>query len=164
MIQELMKILYFDTFSLFYSKQYINSHLVASLAYKSWCNKPNGNLLSVVRPDLAGIERLRKSAIESGFKLYPLGTRYTRTLFIESGLLSEDALAPDEVLRLRLGDNDPIRRIIAHSHILNATWYVCGDIGPSLPNSLINHHLTSSSGNGVTDELLSKIRELKTIE
>lgn len=71
----LMKILYFDTFSLFYSQQYIENNQSVSHAYEEWRKNSPTNLLKAVRPDLAGIDKLRRAAIESGFKLYPLGTR-----------------------------------------------------------------------------------------
>ncbi|WP_116870639.1 hypothetical protein [Vibrio splendidus] len=156
-----MKILYFDTFSLFYSHQYINSDINIALAYKYWRDNSQDCLLKVVKPDTVGIEKLRKAAVEAGFKLYPLGTRYTRTLFIEHELFTEDELAQDVPLNIRLGDNDPLRRMIAHSHKSSANWYVCGDIGPEMLEAFSGKHLTSTFGLGVTDELISKVRALK---
>lgn len=158
-----MKILYFDTFSLFYSQHYIRNDNDALIAYKEWRDSPHDNLLKVVRPDIKGIETLRGAAIESGFKLYPLGTRYTRAAFIENGLMSEGDLAPDRVLKLRIGDSDPIRRMIAHSQHLNAKWYVCGDIGSEYSHTVRSRHLTSAFGYGVTDELIIKVGALKSV-
>ncbi|CAH7449964.1 conserved hypothetical protein [Vibrio chagasii] len=158
-----MKILYFDTFSLFYSQQYITSDKNISLAYERWRNSSSVNLLKAVKPDLYGISKLRRAAIESGFKLYPLGTRYNRALFIGNNLLSDADLAPDTTLTVRLGDNDPIRRMIAHSHKLKATWYFCGDVAPEAASTCSARHLKSTFGLGVTDELITKIRALKTV-
>ncbi|WP_425628193.1 hypothetical protein [Vibrio neptunius] len=155
-----MKILYFDAFSLFYSREYIRNDKEISHAYQEWRNASTFNLFKVVTPDLAAIERLRCAAIESGFMLYPLGNKYTRTLFIESGLFAENELAPDVTLKIRLDDTDPIRMMIAHAYELNASWYVCGDCGPDLVNE---RYLASNWNFGVTDELLSKIRALNNI-
>ncbi|CAH7216244.1 conserved hypothetical protein [Vibrio chagasii] len=156
-----MKILYFDTFSLFYSQQYIKNNQSVSYAYEAWRNDSHTNLLKAVIPDLVGIAKLRRAAIESGFKLYPLGTRYTRSLFIANRLFDEIDLAPDKVLNMRMGDNDPIRRIIAHSQALEATWYVCGDAASEVLSAYPERYLTSVFGLGVTDELISKIYALK---
>ncbi|MCW8333729.1 hypothetical protein, partial [Vibrio paucivorans] len=158
-----MKILYFDTPSLFYSQQYIRSDKSILQAYEDWrCGSPV-NLLKVVTPDLAGVERFRRAAIEAGFKLYPLGTRYTRTLFIESGLFAEEDLAPDVMLRIRMDDSDPVRRMIAHAHALNASWYVCGDSDVELLEVYPDRYLTSAFGSGVTSDLISKVRALSTV-
>lgn len=157
-----MKVLYFDTFSLFYSHKYINSDKRISLTYEKWRHNPSTNLLKSVKPDITGIEKLRSAANESGFKMYPLGTKYTREMFIDYDLLTEEELAPDTILSIRMGDNDPIRRMIVHSHKLNATWYVCGDaFSEVLSTYEKERHLTSTFGLGVTDELISKVLSLK---
>ncbi|MEF1306597.1 hypothetical protein QTO17_32535, partial [Vibrio owensii] len=61
--------------------------------------------------------------------------------------------------------NNPVRRMIAHAHSLNAQWYVCGDVGSE---ELLQHYpdryLRSESGKGVTSELISKIRALKSAD
>ena len=158
-----MKILYFDTHSLFYSQQYIHSDKSLSQAYEDWRCGSHVNLLKVVTPDITGVERLRRAALESGFKLYPLGTRYTRTLFIESELFAEEDLAPDVMLRIRMDDSDPVRRMIAHAHALNASWYVCGDCERDLVDAYYGRYLESNFSCGVTDSLISKIRALTTI-
>ncbi|MEZ8064303.1 MULTISPECIES: hypothetical protein [Vibrio] len=158
-----MKILYFDTFSLFYSQQYMENNPSVSEAYEGWRNKSPTNLLKAVRPDLAGIDKLRRAAIESGFKLYPLGTRYTRSLFIVNRLFDERELAPDKILSIRMGDNDPIRRMLAHSQELEATWYVCGDAASEILSASPKRYLTSIFGLGVTDELIAKIYALKAV-
>lgn len=155
-----MKILYFDTFSLFYSQQYLRSDKSILHAYERWrCGSPV-NLLNAVTPDLVGIERLRRAAVESGFKLYPLGTKYSRTLLIEAGLFNADELAPDVTIRSRLDDSDPVRRMLSHAFTLNASWYACGDCGPDLVDE---RYLVSNWGLGVTDELISKVRSLSSI-
>ena len=157
-----MKILYFDTFSLFYSQTYIESDKNVSMAYEEWRNSPLGNLLTEVRPDLTGIKKLRKAAIESGFKLYSLDNRYKRALLIEMEIFTEEDLAPDCVFSIRMGDGDPIRRMIAHSQVLGATWFVCGDVDSEVFSYYPKRHLKSAFGLGVTDELISQIRALKT--
>ncbi|HHB1579567.1 TPA: hypothetical protein ACN983_004684 [Vibrio parahaemolyticus] len=155
-----MKILYIDILSLFYSQQYIHSDNSISQAYENWrCGSPV-NLLKVVTPDLTGVERLRRAAVESGFKLYPLGTKYSRTLLIEVGLFNADELAPDVMLSIRMDDSDPVRRMIAHAHALNASWYVCGDSDSELLEAYPERYLTSTFGLGVTPELISKVRAL----
>ncbi|EJE4176584.1 hypothetical protein [Vibrio vulnificus] len=155
-----MQTLYFDTFSLFYSEQYIGSDKNVSQAYEKWrCSSP-ANLLEVVTPDLVGIKKLRKAAVESGFKLYPLGTRYTRQLFIEGELFVEDELAPDIALSIRMDDSDPIRRMLAHAQATNSTWYVCGDCYSEILDAYSGRCLTSTFGKGVTTELISKITAL----
>ncbi len=156
-----MKILYFDTSSLFYSQSYIKSNERVLLAYEKWRTNPRTNLLKVVKPDLICVEKLRSAAIESGFKLYPLGNQYKRSLFIECGLFAEDELAPDRALNLHIGDNDPIRKMIAHSQALEATWYLCGDAASEILSFYPEQHLTSTFGLGVTDELIHKIRATK---
>jgi len=108
-------------------------------------------------------DKLRRAAIESGFKLYPLGTRYTRSLFIANRLFDERELAPDKILNIRMGDSDPIRRMIAHSQALEAVWYVCGDAYSEILSASPERYLTSIFGLGVTDELITKIRALKTV-
>lgn len=156
-----MKILYFDTLSLFYSQQYIRNDKSVSRAYEEWRNSSSTNILEHIKPDVIGIERLRIAAIESGFKLYPLSNRYSRSLFIKRKLFAESDLAPDRVLNMRMGDNDPIRRMIAHSHTLEATWYVCGDAASEILSAYPGRHLASVFGLGVTDDLISKIRALR---
>lgn len=159
----LMRILYFDTFSLFYSQQYIENNQSVSHAYEEWRKNSPTNLLKAVRPDLAGIDKLRRSAIESGFKLYPLGTRYTRSLFVANKLFDERELAPDKILNIRMGDSDPIRRMIAHSQALEAVWYVCGDAYSEILSAFPERYLKSIFGLGVTDELIAKIHALKAV-
>ena len=134
-----------------------------SEAYEGWRNKSPTNLLKAVRPDLAGIDKFRRAAIESGFKLYPLGTRYTRSLFIVNRLFDEKELAPDKILSIRIGDNDPIRRMLAHSQELEATWYVCGDADSEILSAFPERYLKSIFGLGVTDELIAKIYALKAV-
>ncbi|MCG9650693.1 hypothetical protein L1D24_19290 [Vibrio brasiliensis] len=159
-----MKILYFDTHSLFYSQRYLNSDAKLSLAYDEWKAKPSVSLLKSIEPDYAGIESLKKAAIEAGFQLYPLGTRYSRSVLIECELFTEDELAHDVTLRIRMGDKDPIRRVIAHASKLNAKWYICGDYGPTESLDAYKERCFSSSfGEGVTPELLSQIRALAGI-
>ncbi|HDY7718956.1 TPA: hypothetical protein RQK05_000892 [Vibrio vulnificus] len=156
-----MKILYFDTHSLFYSQRYLNSNAKLSLAYDEWKAKPSVSLLKSIKPDYVGIESLKRTAIEAGFRLYPLGTQYSRSVLIEYGLFTEEELAHDVTLSIRMGDNDPIRRMIAHASKLNAKWYICGDYGPiELVDAYKDRCFSSSFGKGVTAELLSQIRAL----
>ncbi|MDT3847786.1 MAG: hypothetical protein RPT12_12650 [Vibrio anguillarum] len=106
----------------------------------------------------------KNAASESGLLLYPLGTFYDRSYLIEHGVFSADELAPDTELpfRMQMDDNDPVRRMIAHAHGLNAQWYACGEIGSEeLLQPYPERHLRSEFGKGVTSELLAQILRLK---
>ncbi len=120
----------------------------------------------MVKPDPKGVNRLRSAALEAGLLLYPLGPYYTRELLIEYGVFSQDALAPEAELPFKMGmdDSDPVRRLIAHAHRLNAEWYVCGDTGSKeLFQPYPERYLSSRFGEGVTRELVAKILKLKSV-
>ncbi|MEF1250868.1 hypothetical protein QTO09_27125 [Vibrio owensii] len=135
--------------------------------YKEWFNTRTKTLLEMVEPDFQAIGNLRDAASEAGLLLYPLGSCYDREYFIEHGVFSCNELAPETELpfRIKMDDNNPVRRMIAHAHSLNAQWYVCGDVGSE---ELLQHYpdryLRSESGKGVTSELISKIRALKSAD
>ncbi|WP_347361748.1 hypothetical protein [Vibrio vulnificus] len=159
-----MKILYFDTLSLLYSNQYINRKESLYAAFDEWLKTRSTTLLKMVRPDSNAVDGLRSATSEAGLLLYPLGTRHTRTCFIENGVFTDDELAPDTELpfRTHMDDNNSIRQMLAHAHSLKAQWYVCGDVGSE---ELLQHYpgryLRSEFGKGVTSELISKIRCLE---
>ena len=162
-----MKVLYFDVLSLFYSNEYFHRNASVRAKYKEWFNTRVKTLLEMVEPDCQAIEKLRNAASEAGLLLYPLGTFYNRAYLIKHGVFSSDELAPDTELpfRMQMDDNDPVRRMIAHAHGLNAQWYVCGEIGSEellQPNS--ERYLRSEFGKGVTSELIYKIRDLKSAD
>ncbi len=162
-----MKILYFDMLSLFYSNEYFHHNASVHAKYKDWFNTRTKTLLEMVEPDCQAIEKLRNASSEAGLLLYPLGTFYNRAYLIEQGVFFTDELAPDTELpfRMQMDDNDAVRRMIAHAYALNAKWYVCGEIGSE---ELLQHYpdryLRSESGKGVTSELISKIRALKSAD
>lgn len=161
-----VRILYFDTRSLLYSHQYIHSDESVHAAFEKWVKTPSTMLLKMVKPDPKGVNRLRSAALEAGLLLYPLGPYYTRELLIEYGVFSEDALAPEAELPFKMGmdDSDPVRRLIAHAHRLNAEWYVCGDTGSKeLFQPYPERYLSSRFGEGVTRELVAKILKLKSV-
>ena len=162
-----VKVLYFDVLSLFYSNEYFHRNASVRAKYKEWFNTRVKTLLEMVEPDCQAIEKLRNAASEAGLLLYPLGTFYNRAYLIKHGVFSSDELAPDTELpfRMQMDDNDPVRRMIAHAHGLNAQWYVCGEIGSEellQPNS--ERYLRSEFGKGVTSELIYKIRDLKSAD
>lgn len=162
-----MKVLYFDVLSLFYSNEYFHRNASVRAKYKEWFNTRTKTLLEMVEPDYQAIEKLRNSASEAGLLLYPLGAFYNRSYLIEHGVFSTDELAPDTELpfRMQMDDNDPVRRMIAHAHGLNAQWYVCGEIGSEeLLQPYSEHYLRSEFGKGVTSELIYKIRGLKSAD
>ncbi|EGQ7796069.1 hypothetical protein [Vibrio parahaemolyticus] len=159
-----MKILYFDTLSLLYSNQYIHSKESLYAAFDEWLKTRATTLLKMVRPDSNAVDGLRSAASEAGLLLYPLGTRHTRTCFIENGVFTGDEFAPDTELpfRTHMDDNNSVRQMLAHAHSLKAQWYVCGDVGSEeLLQHYLDRYLRSEFGKGVTSELISKIRGLK---
>ncbi|HDY7974057.1 TPA: hypothetical protein ACF311_004757 [Vibrio parahaemolyticus] len=162
-----MKILYFDTLSLLYSNQYINRKESLYAAFDEWLKTRSTTLLKMVRPDSNAVDGLRSATSEAGLLLYPLGTRHTRTCFIENGVFTGDELAPETELpfRTHMDDNNSVRQMLAHAHSLKAQWYVCGDVGSE---ELLQHYpgryLRSEFGKGVTSELISKIRGLKSAD
>ncbi|WP_440878439.1 hypothetical protein [Vibrio natriegens] len=162
-----MKVLYFDMLSLFYSNEYFHRNVSVHAKYKEWFNTRTKTLLEMVEPDCQAIEKLRNAASEAGLLLYPLGTFYNRAYLIEHGVFSTDELAPDTELpfRMQTDDNDPVRRMIAHAHGLNAQWYVCGEIGSEeLLQPYSERYLRSEFGKGVTSKLIYKIRGLKSAD
>ncbi len=162
-----MKILYFDMLSLFYSNEYFHRNANVHAKYKEWFNTRTKTLLELVEPDFNAIDKLRNAASEAGLLLYPLGACYDRAYFIEHGVFSTDELAPETELpfRMQMDDNNPVRRMIAHAYRLNAQWYVCGEIGSEeLLQPYPERHLRSEVGKGVTSQLISKIRDLKSAD
>lgn len=162
-----MKILYFDVLSLFYSNEYFHRNASIHAKYKEWFNTRTKTLLEMVEPDCQAIENLRNAASEAGLLLYPLGAFYNRSYLLEHGVFSTDELAPDTELpfRMQMDDNDPVRRMIAHAHGLNAQWYVCGEIGSEeLLQPYSERYLRSEIGKGVTSKLIYKIRGLKSVD
>lgn len=160
-----MKVLYFDALSLFYSNEYFQRNASVHAKYKKWFDTRTKTLFEMVEPDYQAIEKLRKASSEAGLLLYPLGAFYNRAYLIEHGVFSTDELAPDTELpfRMHMNDYDPVRRMIAHAYGLNAQWYVCGEIGSDerlQPYS--GRYLRSGFGKGVTSELISQIRSLKS--
>ncbi|MDE1239838.1 hypothetical protein [Vibrio aestuarianus] len=162
-----MKILYFDTLSILYSNQYINCNENLYAVFDEWLKTRSTTLLKMVKPDPQAIDDLRRAASEADLLLYPFGTRHTRTCFIESGVFTGDELAPETELpfKTHMDDNNSVRQMLAHAHSLKAQWYVCGDIGSE---ELLQHYpdryLRSEFGKGVTSELISKIRGLKSAD
>ena len=159
-----MKILCFDTLSLLYSDEYFQRNASVHTKYQEWFHTRTNTLLEMVEPDFQAIAKLKNAASESGLLLYPLGTFYNRSYLIEHGVFSADELAPDTELpfRMQMDDNDPVRRMIAHAHGLNAQWYACGEIGSEeLLQPYSERHLRSKFGKGVTSELLAQILRLK---
>ncbi|MFL1022135.1 hypothetical protein ACJO1Y_19180 [Vibrio parahaemolyticus] len=90
-----MKILYFYTLSILYSNQYINCNENLYAVFDEWLKTRSTTLLKMVKPDPQAIDDLRRAASEADLLLYPLGTRHTRTCFIESGVFTGDELAPE---------------------------------------------------------------------
>ncbi len=159
-----VKVLYFDTLSLLYSNEYFQRNASVHTKYKEWFHTRTKTLLEMVEPDFQAIAKLKNAASESGLLLYPLGIFYDRSYLIEHGVFSADELAPDTELpfRMQMDDNDPVRRMIAHAHGLNAQWYACGEIGSEeLLQPYPERHLRSEFGKGVTSELLAQILRLK---
>ncbi len=162
-----MKVLYFDVLSLFYSNEYFYRNASVHARYKEWFNTRTKTLLEMVEPDYQAIEKLRNAASEVGLLLYPLGTFYNRSYLIEHGVFSNNELAPETKLSFRahMDDNNSVRQMLAHAHSLKAQWYVCGDVGSE---ELLQHYpdcyLRSEFGKGVTSELISKIRGLKSAD
>nr|WP_206760885.1 hypothetical protein [Vibrio vulnificus] len=162
-----VKILYFDMLSLFYSNEYFHHNASVHANYKDWFNTRTKTLLEMVEPDFQAIDKLRSATSEAGLLLYPLGTFYNRSYLIEHGVFTGDELAPETELpfRTHMDDNNSVRKMLAHAHSLNAQWYVCGDVGSE---ELLQHYpdryLRSESGKGVTNELISKIRALKSAD
>lgn len=162
-----MKILYFDMLSLFYSNEYFHRNASIHAKYKEWFNTRTKTLLEMVEPDFQAIGNLRDAASEAGLLLYPLGRCYDREYLIEHGVFSSDELAPETELpfRMKMDDNNPVRRMIAHAYALNAKWYVCGEIGSEeLLQPYPDRHLRSEFGKGITSELIAKIRGLKSAD
>ncbi|ELM6647414.1 hypothetical protein Q2Y22_001288 [Vibrio vulnificus] len=157
-----MRILYFDVRSLLYSQRYIDSDKRVLSAYRCWLNSgTSSGLLTAVKPEQSSIEALRSAASVAGMLLYPLGERYTRSMLIESGLFADSELAPDVHLKIRIGDRDPIRRMLNHAQTLSATWYVCGDCyDGNILQSNPERYLGTMDGQGLTPELLDKIQAL----
>ncbi len=162
-----MKILYFDMLSLFYSNEYFHCNASVRAKYKEWFNTRTKTLLEMVEPDSQAIGNLRDAASEAGLLLYPLGSCYDREYLVEHGVFSCNELAPETELplRMKMDDNNPVRRMIAHAYALNAKWYVCGEIGSEeLLQPYPDRHLRSEFGKGVTSELIAKIRGLKSAD
>lgn len=157
-----MRVLYFDVRSLLYSQRYIDSDKWVLSAYRCWLNsRRSSSLLTAVKPEQSSIEALRSAVSVAGMLLYPLGDRYTRSMLIESGVFADSELAPDVHLKIRIGDRDPIRRMLNHAQTLSAKWYVCGDCyDDNILRSHPERYLSSADGQGVTPELLCKIRSL----
>ena len=82
-----MKVLYFDMLSLFYSNEYFHHNVSAHAKYKYWFNTLIKTLLEMVEPNFQAIDKLRRAASKADLPLYPLGTRHTRTCFIENFVL-----------------------------------------------------------------------------
>ncbi len=162
-----VKILYFDMLSLFYSNDYFSNNASVHAEYKQWFNTRTKTLLEMVEPDFQAIDKLKNAASEAGLLLYPLGAFYNRSYLIEHGVFSSDELALETVLpfRTHMDDNNSVRQMLAHAHSLKAQWYVCGDVGSE---ELLQHYpdryLRSEFGKGVTSELISKIRGLKSTD
>ncbi|POC26015.1 hypothetical protein [Vibrio vulnificus] len=160
-----MKVLYFGMLSLFYSNEYFHHNVSVHAKYKDWFNTQTKTLLEMVEPDFQAIDKLRRAASEADLLLYPLGTRHSRTCFIENGVFTGDELAPETELpfRTHMDDNNSVRQMLAHAHSLKAQSYVCGDVVGS--EELLQHYpdryLRSEFRKGVTSELIFKIRGLK---
>lgn len=159
-----MRILYFDTRSLLYSNNYLNSHPDLYETYNNHRFSSVSLFLQNVAPDPVSLSRLSNAAQSAGLLLYPTGIRFTRNLLIEHGLFDSKAIAPDINLpiRMQIGDDtDPFRRLLAHAHTLAADWYVCGEVAcPEQMESFPGHFLESAFGDGVTEELTDFIRAL----
>lgn len=162
-----MKILYFDMLSLFYSNEYFHRNASVHAMYKEWFNTRTKTLLEMVEPDFQAIDKLRRATSEAGLLLYPLGARYSCACLIKNGVFTGYELAPETELpfRTHMDDNNSVRQMLAHAHSLQAEWYVCGDVGSE---ELLQHYpdryLRSEFGKGVTSELVSKIRDLKSAD
>ncbi|OAJ94450.1 hypothetical protein [Vibrio bivalvicida] len=156
-----MKILYFDINSLLYSKNYIESDNELSVLLDEWRKCFGVNLLDAVPPDMDAIAKLQLIATEAGLLLYPIDPRYNRRHFLERNLFGSDVLAPDADLSIRLGDGDPIRRLVIHASKLDAYWFICGDIGQhGISRHYKNRIFTSDLETGLTDTLLNQILEV----
>ncbi|RJX74287.1 hypothetical protein DZ860_03910 [Vibrio sinensis] len=161
-----MKIIYFDTFSLLYSHQYVAANESVACAIEAHRFKPAQLFIQNVQPDLEAAKKLEASALKSGCLLFPTGNYYTKDLFIENNIFSEQSFAPEVDLsrRVKLDDSNSVRRLIAHAHLLEAEWFVCGDIGfEELLSAFPHRYLRSKFGEGVSAELLEKIDQLKDI-
>ncbi|MDN3716801.1 hypothetical protein [Vibrio breoganii] len=115
-----------------------------------------------VEPDRKGIRKLADAAVSAHLLLYPTGDRYTRELLIKHNLLDESELAPNVDLALRLDDRDPLRLALVHAEALDAGWYFCGDIATDERlQSFPNRYLLTQIGEGVSQDLISKIAAIK---
>ncbi len=157
-----MRILDFDPTSLMFSNRYLSADQARYNKYEKWRATPTVPLWKLIPPDIVGLNKLREAAVYSGLKLFPLDSRYPRDFFINEGLISNDELAPEVKITVRLGSSDPLRRMLAHAEQLIAEWYVCGDMEASiLLEAYPNRYLTSAFGDGVNAELITSIHRLR---
>lgn len=104
-------------------------------------------LWKLIPPDIVGLNKLSEAAVYSGLKLFPLGSRYSRGFFINEGLISNDELAPEVKVTVRLERSEPLRRMLAHAEQIVAEWYVCADMEASdLLEAYPKRYLTSALG------------------
>lgn len=156
-----MKVLYFDVPSFLYSKQYIDSDQKLARDYDDNWFKCGSDFLRAVTPDKRAIDLLSSLIKANGYKLYPISYKCTRANLLEFGLFDESQLAPeiDWVGKTHIDDADPLRRMVAHADAVNAEdWRVIGNY--SIDGVLINRHIKSESGKGLTFELAEALRNL----
>ncbi len=83
-----LKVLYFDTLSLFYSNEYFQRNASVHAKYKEWFDTGTKTLFEMLEPDYQAIEKLRNASSDAGLLLYPLGAFYKRAYLIEHGVFN----------------------------------------------------------------------------
>ncbi len=161
-----MRILYIDLHALLYSFQYLQKANLLSSYQSQMPFHSKEALLKSVAYDSEGAKRLEEATAQASLLLYPVCGGYTRDLLIKHNIFAESLLAPhvDLSLRMRLDDSDAVRQLLEHASAVNTDdWYVCGDItcDERFCEFFPGRALTSQFGDGVSDELISKILATK---
>ena len=158
-----MKILYINAFSLLYSQRYINSTESVRIKYLSEQYRSPLDVMKSIPHDRLAARLLEQAVLSADMLIYPVEPRGARRLIIDRNIFRRTALAPDInwIGTLRMGNSNHIARIRKHVELAGVNdWRSCGDLFYWELAHLQHFHLKSHLSEGVTPQLLRKIRAI----
>ncbi|EOV0172433.1 hypothetical protein ACOIWI_000824 [Vibrio vulnificus] len=158
-----MRVLYINAFSLLYSGRFINSIESIRDTYRSGHYKKSLEVMESIPHDPLSARLLEQAAKLAGMLIYPVEPKGAWKLISDRNIFRHSSLAPDIdwTGKLRMGSDNHISRMRTHIQVAGVSeWRCCGDMYYWQLNHLQHLYLKSPPANGVTPQLLRKIRAI----
>lgn len=155
------KILYIDIGPLLLSTSYLSQRPEMRMVIERSLSLSTAEYLKRIELNPKGVTLLNNFSHQRNILLYPLGSVFTREFLVAQGFDCR-CLAAEQVVNLRMDDNDMIRKMLSHAYRSNADWRVVGDLhlnDMELSSKLFTgRYIRTDNINGVTEKLIESIK------